>query len=383
MDNGKRYERLLERYGNGDLDRRTFLGLIGCAGLSVGLVGANLTSWVRAAHAEVTQIRFDGWGGSVSDALRKFAFEPYTAKTGIKVVDATFGDEQEVFVKATTAQPGEYNVVHSSGITFYKKWVDSGLSASINESNIPNLSLVMPALMAPYRKLTPDALGAVPYDYGTTGIAYRTDHISKEDAEAQGANLLINPEYKGKLGAWNNWQTRAWFGALQTGQDPNNIQDIDAVWEKARESRELLLKYWESGAELMDLLAKDEIWATEAWSGRVAALQQQGVPVGFFDPKNGMAWMEHMQVLKGSPMAEVEELLNFMLEPATSIAVAEGQNYPPSLDPSKVEMTEAVKKLPAFDPTGKLENLVFEDPNFWTAKEAEWSKAWNRIAKGA
>lgn len=383
MDNMKRYERLLERYGNGDLERRSFLGLLGCAGLAAGVVGGNLTGWVKAAHAEVTQIRFDGWGGVVSDALRKYAFEPYTAKTGIKVVDATFGDEQEVFVKAKTAQPGEYNLVHSSGVTFYKKWVDSGMSAVINESNIPNLALVMPALMEPYRKLTPDGLGAAPYDYGTTGIAYRTDHISKEDAEAQGANLLMNPELKGKIGGWNNWQTRAWYGALQTGQNPNDIQDIDAVWEKAREHRGLVLKYWESGAELMDLLAKDEIWATEAWSGRVAALQQQGVPVGFFDPKDGMAWMEHMQVLKGSPIEACEELINFMLEPETAIAVAEGQNYPPSLDPSKVEMTEKVKALPAFDGTGKLANLVFEDPDFWTSHEAEWTKAWNRIAKGA
>ena len=383
MDDTKRYERLLERHGNGDLPRRSFLGLVGCAGLAAGVVGGNLTGWVRAAHAEVTQIRFDGWGGVVSDALRKYAFEPYTAKTGIKVVDATFGDEQEVFVKAKTAQPGEYNLVHSSGITFYKKWVDSGMSAVINEANIPNLALVMPALMAPYRKMTPDGLGAAPYDYGTTGIAYRTDHISKEEAEAQGANLLMNPELKGKIGGWNNWQTRVWYGALQTGQDPNDVQDIDAVWEKAREHRGLVLKYWESGAELMDLLAKDEIWATEAWSGRIAALQQQGVPVGFLDPKNSFAWMEHMQVLKGSPIAECEELINFMLEPATAIAVAEGQNYPPSLDPSKVEMTDKVKSLPAFDITGKLAALTFENPEFWTSHEAEWTKAWNRIAKGA
>ncbi|GIK99785.1 MAG: hypothetical protein BroJett029_39940 [Alphaproteobacteria bacterium] len=383
MDDTKRYERLLERYRNGDLERRSFLGLLGCAGLAAGVVGGSFTSWVRAAHAEVTQIRFDGWGGSVSEALRKHAFEPYTAKTGIQVVDATFGDEQEVYVKAKTAQPGEYNLVHSSGITFYKKWVDAGLSAVINEANIPNLALVMPALLAPYRKLTPDGLGAAPYDYGATGIAYRTDHISKEEAEAQGAMLLMNPDLKGKIGGWNNWQTRAWYGALQTGQDPNNIQDIDAVWEKAREHRELVLKYWESGAELMDLLAKDEIWATEAWSGRVAALQQQGVPVAFLNPKNSFAWMEHMQVLKGAPIAQCEELINFMLEPATAIAVVEAQSYPPSLDPSKVEMTDAVKALPCYDATGKLENLTFEDPNFWTANEAEWSKAWNRIAKGA
>ena len=36
MDNDKRYQRLLERYQNGDLDRRTFLGLLGTAGLAAG-----------------------------------------------------------------------------------------------------------------------------------------------------------------------------------------------------------------------------------------------------------------------------------------------------------------------------------------------------------
>ncbi len=46
-------------------------------------------------------------------------------------------------------------------------------------------------------------------------------------------------------------------------------------------------------------------------------------------------------------------------------------------------MTDKVKSLPAFDITGKLAALTFENPEFWTSHEAEWTKAWNRIAKGA
>jgi spermidine/putrescine transport system substrate-binding protein len=81
-------------------------------------------------------------------------------------------------------------------------------------------------------------------------------------------------------------------------------------------------------------------------------------------------------------MAEAEELLNFMLEPQTAIAVAEGQKYPPSLDPTKVKMTDAVNALPAFDPTGTLKGLVFRDTK-WNDFEKEQKKAWNRIEKGA
>ncbi|MGB5068416.1 MAG: spermidine/putrescine ABC transporter substrate-binding protein, partial [Albidovulum sp.] len=66
----------------------------------------------------------------------------------------------------------------------------------------------------------------------------------------------------------------------------------------------------------------------------------------------------------------------------TSIAVAEGQKYPSSLDPNKVPMTDMIKALPAYDPTGTLQNLVFRDPNTWNPMEKEYTKAWNRVVKG-
>jgi spermidine/putrescine transport system substrate-binding protein len=319
----------------------------------------------------------------VQEALHNNAFVPFTQKTGVKVVEGTFGDEIDILTKVKAGNPGDYNVIHSSGVDWYKRYIDLGWGSVLNESNIPNLKLVMTALIDPYRKITPAGLSAAPYDYGTTGIAYNTKYITKEEAEKLGVKLLIDPRFKGKIGAVNEMQTRVWYGALQSGQNPNDIKDIDAVWAKVRESRDLAKKYWGSGAELMDLLAKGEIVVTDAWSGRIAALQQQGHPIGYLDPPDSYAWMEDMLVLKGAPMAECEQLINFMLDPQTSIAVAEGQNYPPALDPSKVQMTDKIKKLPAFDPTGSMKSLTFADPNYWAPVTDQWTKQWDRIAKGA
>ncbi|MGC9370172.1 MAG: ABC transporter substrate-binding protein [Paracoccaceae bacterium] len=384
MDSTKRYEKLREAVGNGDVDRRTFFGLLGAAGVTAGLSGGIMTAMARQAHAAGTQLHFEGWGGVVSEALRQYAFDPYEAATGNKVVDATFGGENEVLTKIKAAGSTDgHNILHSSGVNWYKRWVDNGYGVALNEDNIPNLKNVMTAIIEPFRAITPGSLSAVPYDYGTTGIAYNTKHVSEEEARELGANLLLKSDLKGKVGGWGgDWANRAWYGALQSGQDPNKIEDWDAVWDKVREHRELVLKYWSSGAELMDLLAKEEIYVTEAWSGRVAALQEQGHPIGYIDPPNGLAWMESMFVLKGSPMEEAEALLNFMLAPETAIAVADGQNYPSSLDPTKVEMPDSVKSLPAFDPTGKLEGLVFRDPIMWNAAEKKQGKMWNRVQKG-
>ncbi|MDN3722053.1 extracellular solute-binding protein [Roseibium salinum] len=198
----------------------------------------------------------------------------------------------------------------------------------------------------------------------------------------RGAKLLIDEAYKGKIGGWSDWRTRVWYASLQTDQDPNGATDMDAVWDAVRTNRDLLLKYWQSGAELMSLLAEEEIYVTEGWSGRIYALQEQGHDIGYIDPPNGFGWQECLFVIKGSPMAACEELLNFMLAPETSIAVAEGQNYPPALDPTKVDLGEKIPTLPAFDPTGKLDGLTFADPKYWNSHEQEWSKTFGRIQKG-
>ncbi len=382
MDDSKRYSRLLERYRDGNLERRTFLGLIGAAGVAAGVTGGPFSGFNKAFAATPDQVRFDGWGGVVSDAFRKYAFTPYTEKTGIKVVDGTFGGADEYLSRVKASQPGEYNIAHLSGAFDYVRYDGLGLSSVLNENNIPNLKNVIVALQDVFRKVTNGTLSAVPYDYGTTGLAYNRKYISDEEMKAKGASILIDPAYKGKIGGWGEWKTRIWYAALQSGQNPNDINDIEAIWDAIRTHRDLALKYWGSGAELMSLLAEEEIYVTEGWSGRIKALQEQGHDIGYYDPPGGLGWQECLFVIKGSPMAASEELLNFMLAPEVAIAVAEGQNYPPSLDPTKVQLSDKIAGLPAFDPSGTLSGLNFFDPPYWNSNEADWSKKFGRVQKG-
>lgn len=374
----KQLEQLLDRYRNGGVDRRQFLQMTAAAAISTGI----MTGWSRRALAGPSEIRFDGWGGTTQDSMHTSAFLPYTQKTGVKVVEGTFGDEVDIVTKVKTSNPGEFNVIHSGGVDWYKRYVDLGWGSEINEASIPNLKLVMPTMLDALRKVTPKAISAVPYDYGTSGIAYNTKYITKEEVESLGVKILLDPRYKGKVAGDFEMQQRVWYAALQSGQDPNNIVDLDAVWDKARQSRDQVKKYYQSGAELQDLLSKEEVILADSWSGRVAALQDQGFPIGYYDPPGVWGWMEDMFILKGSPMPECEELLNFMLEPAVAIAIAEGQHYPPSLDPTKVEMSEKVKHLPAFDPTGTLKKIAFADPIVWAPAFDKWEKEWDRISKG-
>lgn len=379
----KRVEDVHARYESGELSRRDFLRFMVIAGTAAGLAGGPFGLLGSAQAAD--SIRFDGWGGTTSEAFRKYAFEPFTKATGIEVIDAEFGDMDSYLtrVKASFPPGGEFNLAHLSGVFDYARYVGLGFNSALDESKIPNLSLVMQAMVKPYYAITPGSLSAVPYDLGQTGIAYNTKYVSKERAEKLGAAILFEESLKGKIGSWTDWRTNIWYAALYTGQQPNDIADLDKVWKALRKQRDLIKKYWGSGAELMSLLANEEIYATPAWSGRVAHLQNEGHPIGYLAPEGTYSWQECIFVIKGSDLDTAHKLLNFMLEPEAAIAVAEAQQYPPSLDPTKVDMPESVKNLPAFDPTGKLQGYLFSVPDYWNSHQVEWAEQWDRIMAGA
>jgi spermidine/putrescine transport system substrate-binding protein len=379
----KKMDHLFERFMNGDMNRRDFIKYLGIAGAAAGLMGGPFSPFTQKAFA-AESIRFDGWGGVVSEAFREHAFKPFTKATGVKVIDGEFGDMDTYLtrVKASFPPGGEFNLAHLSGVFDYARYAGLGYDVVLDESKIPNLKNVMSAMMEPYRGVTNGKLSAVPYDYGQTGIAYNNKYISKDKAEKLGASLLWDKKLNKKLGSWGDWRTNIWYGALHTGQNPNDIKDLEAVWNALREQVKMVKKYWGSGAELMSLLANEEIYATVAWSGRVAALQAQGHPIGFLSPHNCYSWQECIFVMKGTDLDVAHQLLNYMLEPAAAIAVAVGQKYPSSLDPTKVPMPVAVQKLPAFDPTGKLEGYLFADPAYWNGNQIEFAEKWDRIKAG-
>jgi len=385
---GKEMERTLDdmiaRYQEGKISRRQFVKYLGIAAAAAGIAGGPFGLARKAFAAK--SITFHSWGGSTSEALRKYAFNPFTKQTGIEVVDAAFTgmDAFLTQVKASYPPGGEFNLAHLSAVYDYARYKNLGFNSVLDENQIPNLQNVLPKMIETLRAITDGNLSAVPYDYGQTGIAYNTKYISKEKAEKLGASLLWDKDLKDKLGSWGgDFRTNMWYAALHTGQSPNNMTRLKDVWDALREQREMMKKYWASGSELMSLLANDEVYATVAWSGRVANLQAEGHPIGYLAPNNTYSWMEYMYVLKGTDMAVAQKLLNFMLEPEPAIAVAEGQKYPPSLDPRKVSMPDSVKKLPAFDPTGTLDGYLFADPEYWNSHQLEWTEKWDRIKAGA
>jgi spermidine/putrescine transport system substrate-binding protein len=377
--------RLQERHLNFEVIRRGFMQAMGMICAAAGILVSPLRGLTNSAWAAGKSIRFDGWGGIMEEAFRENAFKPFAAGTGNKVVEGAIGNMETYLskVKASFPPGGEYNLVHLATVFDYARLLDLELGIVLDESKIPKLKNIMTAILDSYRAASNGTLSAIPYNYGFTGIAYNTKYVQKEKAEKMGAALLWDKAYKGKVGIWTDWRTNIWFAALYTGQNPNDIKDIDAIWVALRELRGQLKKYWGSGAELMSLLANEELYVTTAWSGRVVALQEGGHPIGLVAPKNSYAFEDAIFVFKGTDLELTYQLLDYLLEPKCAFAVSQGMKYPPTINPTKIDTPDYIKKLPGFDQTGKLDNLVFLDTKYWKKYQLEWIEKCDRIRAGA
>lgn len=376
MEERTRYRKLIERYLEGGLSRRDFLAVLGVAGAMCGVVDGPMG--MLAAHA-AGRIRYDGWGGTVDKAVTEFALEPFTKKTGIQVDRGSYGGMDEFLTKVKAATPGEHHVFLCLDQFNYKRFSDLGYATELDETKIPNLKNCAPATIDIFRRLTNGKLSGVPYVYGVSVWGYNTSRVDGASVERAGVNALIDTRYKGKIGGDMNWAQRIWYAALQSNQNPNDIRDMNAVWDKVRQSKDVVLKYYSSGAEQMSLLANEEIWLGDVWAGRVAILQKQGHPLKVVVAPGARSYVGPMYVLKGAPMDAAHALLNAMLEPEAAIAVSKAMAYPTVLDPTRFKLPDEITSLAGFDPTGKFTTVTFEDPIYWAKNALEWQRQFQRI----
>ncbi|WP_431284339.1 extracellular solute-binding protein [Humitalea sp. 24SJ18S-53] len=379
MNMQSRCEHLIERHGNGDLGRRGFLGLLGMAAASVGLAGAGIAGLTRHAQA-ADGIRFDGWGGVAQQAMDRLVLRPFTEKTGTAVRQGSFGSMEELLTKVRAGSPGDYNLASLNTRLAYKQFYDFGLCEAVDETRIPRLATMDRRAIDGFKILSDGKLCAVPSILTTVGILYNRDLLPSAEVAQKGADILLDSRFRGKISGENNWLKRIWYGALQTGQNPNAIANMDAVWDKIRQSRQMVIKYWSSGAEQMSLLANGTAVVSDGWGVRAFHLRKQGFPIDIAFPNGIYTDTGGILVLKGTPMDAAYEMFDILLRPEVQFVLAEDEGNTPLYDPTKVEIPASLRaNLPGYDENGTLRLGTFVDPVYWTQNAIAWQRRYQQV----
>jgi spermidine/putrescine transport system substrate-binding protein len=112
---------------------------------------------------------------------------------------------------------------------------------------------------------------SVPYTIYTTGVAYRRDRVTDEQAEQEGYNLLWNADFKDEISYYDSYRDALGMAILRNGDTDVNSGD-PAVIDRARDAVIELVNDYGARLTINGAYAKlpeGEYTVAQSWSGDI------------------------------------------------------------------------------------------------------------------
>ena len=266
---------------------------------------------LAAAPAAAAEIRVLNWNGYGTDEA--WAVAAFAERTGHSVVHDYFNSEQEMLTKLRT-NPGFYDVVLINS-AFTSQAAAEGLIQPIDTSGLVNIADISPD-WASNPELVPDGVVlGVPWVWGITALAY---HEGRLDPAPTGLAALWDPALQDRVGWRDDALEAVQFAALATGQDINDVGDLDAVRARLEALMPQIRTFWSSETEWNQFFAAGEFDISTYWSGSASRSRtHHGLPVGFLVPEEGaIGWLDGLSIATGSENVEAAAaFIDWMIDP--------------------------------------------------------------------
>ncbi|UCF92423.1 MAG: spermidine/putrescine ABC transporter substrate-binding protein [Desulfobacterales bacterium] len=258
-----------------------------------------------------------------------------------------------------------YDVVLSSGMSILayikRNWV-----APLNPQDIPNLKYIDPK----WNNREPRLIGyAVPYLWGTIGIAYRRDLIP---AEINSWRQLFQPaEYlKNRIVMLKDSRETVGLALKSLGHPINstNIRHYNEAEQLLLAQKPFVKTYSYISFSEDSFMVTGEAWMVMIYNGDALWLQERHPQISYSVPQEGtLLWMDYLVVMQNSKNKKLAfEFINYIQQPQNSARNSESLYFAnpnkaaekllpkeilenPAIypDPSVLDRSEFVRELPA------------------------------------
>lgn len=339
----------------------------------LALAAASLIPQTLAAQAgELNYLTWEGY--AVDGFISKFE-----AASGCKVTASYVGSNDD-FAAKLAAGGGVYDIISPSLDTVPMMRL-AGFVAPIDTARVEGFDGIYPEFSKQSDVVADGETWAVPLIWGSVSLIYRPDKLtSKPDS----ISVLFDPALKGKVSLWDDKSALYWT-ARYLGYD--NVFDLtdeqlEAVKAKLIEQKSLIRKYWASAGELTELMANQEVYVSNAWTGLTSKdvnNLKKGFEVVEFTPKEkAEGWMDSMMLVKDSPNEECAyKFMSFMQSADGQCGLAEATGYFP-VNPKAVQgcMSDEMKKERQVDNVEFVKSLVmWQQP----VRLDKYLETWNAV----
>ena len=302
------------------------------------------------AHASSPQeLTFLNWSDYIDPELVQKFENQFNAKIHLVTFDSD--DERNHLLTSTDGKNFDVAVVDGESIQGY---VRRGWLAKVSEKEVPNIKNIIPQWGSAYDG-TKDH--AVPYFWGTVGIAYRSDLVK---APITSWMDILKPaeELQGKIFMLPQSRELIDIALKALGYSLNNPDDPDA-YKKAKqlllEQKTYVKKYDVLAVNDKSALVSGEVLAAATYSGDALTLQEVNEDITFVIPSEGsILWVDYLVVMAKSEKQKLAmDFINFLNESQNAAEHAEYMYY--------ATPNEAAEKL--------LPEEFLTDPLIYPSKE--------------
>jgi spermidine/putrescine transport system substrate-binding protein len=364
---------LLLQVERGKLGRREFV----VRALGLGLSLSALAPLLQACRREDQAADGPAELGPLEKELHIYNWSDYIAEDtvrnfekefGVKVTYDTYESNEEMVAKLQAGASG-YDIVVPSGY-IVPIMVATDLLAPINRkylSNLGNLSPLFQGLPA-----DPENRYTVPWLWGTSGIAYRSDKV-KTPVESWA--VFQDPRYAGKMTMMDDGREvigsqLRYRGHSLNSRDPGELAQAKADAIAAKKQ----LRAYISAAVKPQLISGD-VWISQLWNGDTAQAKAEQPDLSYVVPREGCTiWTDSACIpRKARHPRAAHEWMNYILRPEVAAALSRTTGY----GTPNAAAAGIMKNPVPYPSPAELERLEYQTD--LGKDSATWDQIWTEI----
>jgi spermidine/putrescine transport system substrate-binding protein len=306
--------------------------------------------------------------GNWSDYIAEDTIPKFEKEFGVKVTYDTYESNEEMMAKLQVGGGG-YDIVVPTGY-IVTVLAAQNLLSPLAKKYLTNWKNIAPIFVSP--EFDPDNRYAVPWQWGTTGIAYRSDKVT---TPPDSWGVFLDPKYKRKMtqmddlrdaiGAWLKYRGKS---LNSTDKGELATAKADAIAAKAN------LKAYIS-APVKGQLVSGDVWIAQLWNGDTAQAKLEKKTIEYVLPKEGAGiWTDNLVIpASAKNKRAAHEFMNFILRPDIGAQISDFTGYG---SPNQAAMASIEHPVPY--PTDDERKRLEYQRDLGAANQV-WDQLWTEI----